>query len=243
MEHGTTSGLNRTGCDMSPMASHSMQDFAEAQSPEPADTPESLAIATLRSIYATDAESIGSIPLPATLAGTVASGIAHLTGHRPEVLMDKLGERLAFERSGVRLYQALIDKAQSISGSGPLPCPLGELEHIRDEELQHMHWVDEAIQALGADPTAQTPCADIAGVATSGIMQVLTDPRTTMAQCLNALLTAELADEAGWELLIRLTEDAGRNDLLDNFRVAQEHEHEHMTKVRDWLTREVLAAA
>ena len=37
-----------------------------------------------------------------------------LTGVSPEMLIDKLGERLAFERTGVRLYEALLAKASVV---------------------------------------------------------------------------------------------------------------------------------
>ncbi|HEU4714863.1 MAG TPA: hypothetical protein VFS76_25100 [Pyrinomonadaceae bacterium] len=42
-----------------------------------------------------------------------------------------------------------------------------------------------------------------------GIMPVLTDPRSSMTQCLQVLLTAELTDNAGWEFLIELAENLG----------------------------------
>jgi NAD(P)-dependent dehydrogenase (short-subunit alcohol dehydrogenase family) len=36
----------------------------------------------------------------------------------------------------------------------------------------------------------------VTATASAGLMQVLTDPRTTLAQCLNTILTAELTDNA-----------------------------------------------
>ena len=74
-----------------------------------------------------------------------------------------------------------------------------------------------SIQTNVTGQTAQTPCADVSATASMGIVQVLTDPRTTLAQCLNALLTAELTDNAGWELLIDLAEELGHSDMADEF--------------------------
>ena len=65
--------------------------------------------------------------------------------------------------------------------------------------------VGAAIQSLGGDPTAQTPAADVTGVEGMGLMQVLTDPKTTVAQALHAILVAEMTDNAAWEELIELT--------------------------------------
>lgn len=226
-----SNNLNRTGKELSPEGSSAMLAYAEQHSPEPEVTPDSMAIAAVRCDYVSEADAIGSIP------PTLRSfGQSKMARGATAVLLDKLGERLAFERSGVRLYQALLDKAATLETEGALPFAQPELEHIRDEELQHMLWVNGAINALGGDPTAQTPCADVVGVASSGIMQVLSDPRTDIAQCLNAMLTTELADVAGWELLIQLADEAGHDELLNNFREAEAHEHEHLDKVRGWLT-------
>lgn len=72
----------------------------------------------------------------------------------------------------------------------------------RSEEAQRFLLLKGALESLGADPTAQTPDADVIGVASRGVLKVMADPRTTVGQCLDALLTAELTDHAGWELLI-----------------------------------------
>ena len=76
-----------------------------------------------------------------------------------------------------------------------------------------------------------------------GIMQVLTDPRSSMPQCLTALMTAELTDNAGWELLIELADGLGYNDMKQEFESALVHEEEHLQNVRDWLSDMVLDKA
>jgi len=89
---------------------------------------------------------------------------------------------------------------------------------------------------LGGDPTAQTPCADATATASMGIMQVVTDPRTTLAQSLNAMLIAELADNAGWELLIALAQEAGKTEIAELFEDAMAEEQEHLVTIKSWLT-------
>lgn len=244
MQNSTSLGLNRTGTHMSPLLTRSMQSYAEKCSPPPEDPIHESSIAGVRSDYVQEAGSIGSVPLPGTLAGAVKTSLDKLTGKKPEVLIDKLGERLAFERAGVRLYQALIDKVAATDNPQNLPFGLADLEHIRDEELEHLHMLTSVLESLGADPTAQTPSADIAGVTGSGVMQVLTDPRTTVGQCLCATLTAELADNAGWDLLLQLSEEIGKDDeMLKKFQTAYQHEEEHVQRVRDWLSQIVLEEA
>lgn len=244
MQNTTSLGMNRTGAQSSPLETSKMEDYAESHSPHMEDTV--LAhegIAAVRSDYGQEADAVGTVPLPGTLTGAVTTGFAKLTGKKPEVLVDKLGERLAFERTGVRLYEALMDKLASLSGTQALPFGMEDLQHHHDEELQHMELCAAALESIGADPTAQTPCADTVAVASSGIMQVLTDPRTTMAQCLSAMLTAELTDTASWELLIDLTRGSGQADLLPGFEEALQREREHTQRVQHWLGELIMQEA
>ena len=51
----------------------------------------------------------------------------------------------------------------------------------------HEMLVWNALRQLGADPTCITPLADVNGVASVGVMQLLADPRTSIAQSLHAI--------------------------------------------------------
>lgn len=61
-----------------------------------------------------------------------------------------------------------------------------------------------------------------------------TDPRTTIAQSLHAILVAEMTDNAGWELLIALAEDQNQNALITDFSVALDEERVHLQQVQAW---------
>jgi hypothetical protein len=159
-------------------------------------------------------------------------------GEPTALLLDKLGERLAFERSGVRLYQALMAKLEAADPKHTA-ITKADLEEIREDELRHFGLVKAAIEELGGDPTAVTPCADVIGVASMGFVQVLADPRTTLTQCLDTMLVVELADNDGWELLIQLTEALGHAEIAERFRVALAEETDHLMRVRTWLQRAV----
>ena len=76
-----------------------------------------------------------------------------------------------------------------------------------------------------------------------GLMQVLTDPRSSMAHCLQAMLTAELTDNAGWELLIKLADNLGYDDMKTEFESALADEENHLVNVRTWLSESVLESA
>jgi bacterioferritin (cytochrome b1) len=240
MENAINIGVNRTGMDMAPLSKGEMISYAEA---EAARAPESDgAFEAVHLAYAEEAERVGSVPIPATVKGMATTAVSKMTGKKPEVLIDKLGERLAFERAGTRLYEAMLLKCGAVDGS-PRPVDVEALARIRDDEESHFHLVHRFLERLGADPTAMTPCADMAGVQGMGLVQVITDPRTTIAQALNALLTAELTDNAGWDLLVELAAQTGHEEMAAEFTVALEREHQHLALVRGWLREAVLQEA
>jgi hypothetical protein len=192
------------------------------------------ALGLARAELSREAPPIGTMPVPGNLKGAARALGKALQGEKASVFLDKLGERLAFERTGVRLYDAILAKMPAARlGRGTLTVE--EMRRFRDEELAHVHLVKEALETMGGDPTAMTPSADVAAVASMGIPQVLTDPRTTLTQCLDALLTAELADNDGWRILIAMAEAAGQDDLAGRFAGALAAEDHHLASVRTWL--------
>ena len=150
------------------------------------------------------------------------------------MLIDKIGERLAFERMGTRLYDTLLLKYEA-SGSFEGGPSFDELLHHRDEEFSHFQTLSNALEQLGGDPTAFTPSADVAAVASSGILAVIADARTTLPQCLEAMLAAELVDENGWERLIELCRSVGHAELAELFEQCARTEAEHLRAVQGWL--------
>lgn len=239
----TATGPNRTGIAQAAKQVQLMLDAVDELSPP---TPIStLQIDTERQMYITEADSVGSIPpaqksKPSTKARAAGAKTTPDT-QAMSLLLDKLGERIAFERTGTRLYDALITKYLALSNSqdsGSVPsedAALEMLRKIRADELGHFHLLCECVKSLGGDPTAQTPCADVTATASMGIMQVITDPRTTLAQSLGAILTAELTDNAGWEMLTELASKVGQTDLAGRFTEALATEEEHLESVRTWL--------
>lgn len=231
MENRTELGANRTGMQMSPTHMKKMEEVTRLT--QPSSSADEGGAAAMRTEYIAEAEPVGTVPPPLTVKGAVKSTVKMASGRRPQVFLDKLGERLAFERSGTRLYDALIIKCLA-PHDGPDVVPVDQLRHFQQEEAQHMALVKECIEKLGGDPTAQTPCASVTGVESMGLMQVVTDPKTTVNQSLHAILVAELADNAAWEELIAMAREMGLEDMATRFEEAAGHEMEHLENVRRW---------
>ncbi len=229
-QHKEHVGKNRTGVQMSPVDTHAMlKEDGEARGVQGDET----AMTGMRRAYINESANIGSVPLPGSMTGALKMGAHMLKGDRPQVLLDKLGERLAFERTGTRLYEALLTKCASML-DGSTAMSLEDVAAIRAEEARHFQLVKKAIESLGGDPTCMTPSADVAGVEAMGLMQVVTDPRTTLSQSLHAILTAELSDQAGWETLIALADENGQTEMVNDFSDALATERRHLGLVQSW---------
>lgn len=228
---GLEGRMNRTGVGTAPLESKKMLEGAVQEGTQ--GDPSQLVIA--RRFYIEDPEPIGTMPPPSTLKGAVKTLKEALTGNKATVFLDKLAERLAFERTGTRLYDALLAKFDVTGATFDDGPTRADLERFRAEELKHFHLVREAIETLGADPTAMTPSADIVAVEGSGLLKVIGDARTTFPQSLHAILVAELADKAGWELLIQLGRELGQDAIVQPFTAADAEEAHHLITVRRWV--------
>jgi rubrerythrin len=228
----TDIGTNRTGIAASPKDGQQLVEGARQG--VRGGSFDLSGLETERAVYSDAAEPVGTVPPPGTLKGAVKATVKALVGEKATVLIDQLAGRLAFERTGTRLYEALLVKLEA-ADRHPQGPTRSAIEEIRDEELAHAALVAQAIERLGADPTALTPEADICAVTSEGVLKVLVDPRTTLTQCLQALLVAELADNDGWALLITLAEKMDQDELAAGFRDALEEEEEHLIRVRAWL--------
>lgn len=230
-------GMNRTGTLMSPVDAMDAKRGAEELTVPPAG--DSSAIAENRISFMLEYDEIGSVPMPASLKGMITTVQEKLRiGHH--AFLDKLGERLAFERTGTRLYEALLSKYQASDDKEILP-PLSKLEQFYQEELLHFYMLTDIVTELGGDPTAITPAANIGAMSSIGWLQVMSDPRISFVQSLEILLQAELVDNAGWELLITLADETGLTEISEQFQKAQEEENVHLESVREWVNNLILS--
>jgi rubrerythrin len=224
-------GRNRSGALRAPdMTRAQVEGSAEFEPTSEGDADD---IAAVRISYSKGAEPAATMPPPRGVKQLAKSALGALIGNA-NVFLDKAGERLAYERSGVRLYQALLSKHDAYGSFRGGPSR-GDLEHLRDEELEHFHLLARTIERLGGDPTAVTPSANVQATATKGVAAVLVDPRVTFLQSLEVMLTVELSDNECWAALIELAIASGDAESVGAFREALQHEGEHLERVRAWV--------
>ena len=238
MKSPASMGMNRTGIATSPELFQELLTGLEEFPPMTTGDDETLEVS--RTEYIREADPIGTVPPPGTVKGVVKDGMQKLMGRNAEVFIDALGGRLAFERTGVRLYDAFVEKCE-VRSEEAAPLPIDRLRQFRQEEAAHMELVWDALRQLGADPTCVTPLADANGVASVGVMQLLSDPRTSIAQSLQAILIAELVDNDGWQQLVKLALTLGQNGMAEQFRRAMAEEDQHLTVIRQ-LVEQLTAA-
>ena len=231
--------VNRTGIMTNPEMSAELIQGVEEMTPS--SDGDAADIAEMRAEYLKEALPIGCEPLP--IPDNESGEEISESTEALMVLLDKLGERLAFERQGTRLYEAFLQKFELLGleeESGPTAA---DLRQICDEEFEHFRMLQQAIVKLGGDATVKTPSADVAGVLSKGAVEIVVDPRTTLAHCLQAVLTAELADNDGWQMLGQLAAQFGLEELESQCQTAFEAEQEHLEKVREWLLAATLEGA
>lgn len=233
MRQQSDTGRNLTGITTHPELIEQMIDAAnQGGSTSPGDAH---SLDKIRCEESQSRSPLGSPPGTPSIKGKAIKGLQKLKGNEPAVLFDKLGERLAFERSGVRLYEALIAK-HDVFGSWSEGPSRNDLEHFLSEEREHFEMLRRTIEQMGGDPTAVTPAADAAAVMSEGFFKVITDPRSTLGESLEALLVVELADNDAWEMVIDLAREYGQDDLAQRCQLALEQERDHLSSARRWVS-------
>jgi bacterioferritin (cytochrome b1) len=144
-------------------------------------------------------------------------------------VIDALAERLAFERASVQLYDAIIGRVRRAKDP-ELTSLLPDLEAHREHEREHQEWLERKIRELGGDPNLETEYSRLAKVESQGIEKVILDGDDSIPHMFHALLTAELTDNAGWEMLVDLADEVGDHDARHIFR-RYLHDEEHHLKL------------
>ena len=116
---GSALRINRTGIMVNPDLSAELIQGTKETTPTSEDSDE---IRVERAEYVSEAPPIGSYPVVVDGERAAESEETETPAESMALLLDKLSERLAFERQGTRLYEAFIQKVESlpiVTGAGP----------------------------------------------------------------------------------------------------------------------------
>ena len=150
-------------------------------------------------------------------------------------VIDLLNERLAFERTGVRLYDKMILRMRLLEDA-QVERMIPKMQRYRDEEKEHEEWLEDQIRELRGDDHLPTEKSVLVLAETQGIERVIArDPR--LPHDFHALLAAELADTAGWDILVRLADAFGDGVASKEFKQRLREEREHLSFVRRTVER------
>jgi hypothetical protein len=159
--------------------------------------------------------------------------LAEIDRHK---LIDVLAERLASERAGVRLYDAICTRVASAEPAVQRMLP--RLEQQRAEEQAHADWLDAQLVALeaGSIATGNTRRVTRVRLETEGLQRIADDGAATVQELFHALLLFELADDGGWELLVQLAARGDDRAAHEAFAPRREAERAHVSFVRRAVT-------
>lgn len=166
--------------------------------------------------------------------GTVGD-IKKVHQHNTELLLHKLGQRLAFERASVRLYEALIFKCLAMRNGRKTVVSVDQLRQFRDEEVEHSLLLKTAIETLGFDSDEWIPDADSELQSSLKIPKVFTKKTTSVLQCLESVLIFATNDNAEWHTLHELFTNMGLQDLAEKFNQALEEDSRQLETISRWI--------
>jgi rubrerythrin len=159
-----------------------------------------------------------------------------LIAKHPERVVDYLAERLAFERSGVRLYDAVLERLREAEEPEARALqPL--LQRQRDEEQEHVRWLQGQLETLGAGPHPMSARAQLSYEETRGLAHVILESTAPLPHLLHALLAAELVDHAGWDLLVALADEAKDGEAQRELHRRRDEEAQHLALCRELAER------
>jgi bacterioferritin (cytochrome b1) len=155
--------------------------------------------------------------------------MGQLATYDKDKVIDTLNERLAFERAGVKLYDRILGVMRGAGEDVTRMIP--EMERHRAEEKEHEEWLEAQIRALGGDAHAETERSRLVTRESKGIEEVVMSD-AELPHLLHALLAAELVDNAGWDLLAQIADEAGDHAAKREFKKRLHEEEDHLLFVR-----------
>jgi bacterioferritin (cytochrome b1) len=157
--------------------------------------------------------------------------VKELANYDRSKVIDYLSERLEFERAAVKLYDRILEVMRA-SGDENVARMLEDMQSHRDEEKEHEEWLEAEVRALGGDAHSETDKSRLITRESKGIEEVVMSD-AQLPHLFHALLAAELVDNAGWDLLVQVADEAGDRQAKREFKKRLHEEEDHLLLLRD----------
>ena len=151
-------------------------------------------------------------------------------------VIDLLTERLAFERTAVKLYDSIVLKLGRRTDP-EIARLMPQLKEHHDQEREHEAWLEVEIRVFGGDTHAETDLSRLIEIESEGFEKVVHCGDGEPVHLLHALLSVELVDTSGWQLLLELADAAEDDDARRGFRQRLHEEEDHLIFARHALER------
>lgn len=141
-----------------------------------------------------------------------------------EMLLEKLGEKLGYERAFLRLYESFVHK-KSLYAKRYLHAKSYEqkiFENFAAMKAAHCEILQTALIGLGGNPDHIVPSEDLAAIARLGIVTVFIHPHAKLKNLFHAVRIVELTGKSTTLFLIRLAYAAGAEDLANHMEILLE---------------------
>lgn len=169
-----------------------------------------------------------------TSAGS-SSDISKVQQHNTALLLNKLAQRLSYERANVRFYEALIFKSLAAEQGVRRIVSVDRLRQFRDEDVEHTVLLKTAIETLGADVDMWLPDAVPSQATQITMSKMLTKTHGDILQCLQSVVVFARNDADEWQMLYRLFSSMGLEKMTETFRQAWEEDQQQLTTLSAWV--------
>lgn len=152
-------------------------------------------------------------------------------GRELKLLLEKLGEKLAYDRAFCRLYESFLKKRSTsfLRNIRVKGLELKTFERHVAMKAAHYEILQDAFLNLGGDPEAIVPSEDLSTIAKLGIVSIFVDPRANMRSILHSVRIVELTGKSTTLYLTRLAYAAGLDDLAMDLEQAVEENEESLS--------------
>ena len=150
---------------------------------------------------------------------------------KQNIYVQKVADRLAFERGETRLYSLAINRLQNSSKSSHQEI-IDLLKVNRQNEENHAALVKEALRSRDPGALESWELFDGVNLAYRGFFETIVNPHSDLPRIIQILFFAKLADHAEWEILIHLAQKVSEEKRMSQFEEALTEELKQLSVLK-----------